>query len=66
MFEKYFLTQGENENRSIEETLDIGWAVLSVLPKPELYRIKQELIEKYMEKAETNVCEALQKELALS
>ncbi len=66
LFEKYFLTQGENENRSIEETLDIGWAVLSVLPKPELYRIKQEIIEKYMEKAKTHVCLALQKELATS
>ena len=64
LFEKYFLTQGENENRSIEETLDIGWTILSVLPKSELYRIKQTLIEKYMEKAKTHVCKELQEELA--
>ena len=47
-FEKEFLSQGEFENRSIEETLDIGWKVLSVLPVSELYRIKPELIEKYL------------------
>jgi V/A-type H+-transporting ATPase subunit B len=47
-FEREFLTQDETENRSIEETLDRGWKVLSVLPREELYRIKVELIEKYM------------------
>ena len=47
-FEKEFLSQGEFENRSIEDTLDIGWKVLSVLPVSELYRIKPELIEKYL------------------
>ncbi len=46
-FEKEFLSQGEFENRSIEQTLDIGWKVLSELPLNELYRIKPELIEKY-------------------
>ena len=47
-FEKEFLSQGEYENRSIEETLDIGWNCLSVLPKEELFRIKDELIQKYL------------------
>ena len=47
LFERFFLSQGENENRSIEQTLDIGWALFSLLPKAELYRIKDELIEKY-------------------
>lgn len=47
-FENEFLTQGEFENRSIEDTLSIGWELLSILPKNELYRIKPEYIEKYM------------------
>ena len=62
-FEKFFLTQGIDENRSIEQTLDIGWALLSLLPRTELYRIKAELIEKYMEKAKASVSKDLQKEL---
>lgn len=48
LFEKEFLSQGEFENRSIQQTLDIGWRILSVLPRQDLYRIKPELIEKYM------------------
>ena len=50
-FEQRFLTQGEFENRSIEETLDIGWRLLAMLPRNELYRIKPELIDKYMQAA---------------
>lgn len=46
--EAKFFTQGEYENRSIEETLDLGWQLLKFLPENELYRIKPELIEKYM------------------
>ena len=38
-FEAYFLTQGVHENRSIDETLDLGWKLLSILPKTELDRI---------------------------
>ncbi len=49
-FESQFLTQGEYENRTIEETLDIGWKVLAELPRSELYRISAQLIEKYMPK----------------
>lgn len=48
--EGQFFTQGEYENRSIEETLDLGWKLLKILPQNELYRIKPELIEKYMPK----------------
>ncbi|HPO02489.1 V-type ATP synthase subunit B [Treponema zuelzerae] len=48
LFEQHFLTQGEFENRSIAETLDIGWRILSVLPRSELYRIKPEFIDQYM------------------
>ena len=53
VFEQKFLTQGEYENRSIEETLDIGWRVLKMLPVDELVRITPDLIEKYLPKDET-------------
>ena len=46
-FEAKFVGQGNETNRSIEETLDIGWDLLSILPKGELKRIKPEYIEKY-------------------
>lgn len=49
-FEEKFLSQGQNENRSIEETLDIGWQVLSMLPDEELEHIDPKLREKYMVK----------------
>ena len=49
-FEKEFLTQGEYENRTIEQTLSIGWNILAELPKEDLYRINPQFIEKYMEK----------------
>ncbi len=51
-FERDFLSQGEFENRTIEQTLDIGWKVLSILPREELYRIKPEFIAKYMKNNE--------------
>ncbi|MBQ0162552.1 MAG: V-type ATP synthase subunit B [Treponema sp.] len=53
-FENEFLTQGEYEDRTIDQTLDIGWNLLKILPTEELTRIKPELIEKYIpaEKAE--------------
>src|SRR3989338_2086231 len=46
-FEKEFVQQGVDENRTIEETLTIGWKILSVLPRSELKRVKSEQIEKY-------------------
>ena len=46
-FEKQYINQGFTEDRSIEETLDLGWKLLSILPKSELKRIKPQLIEKY-------------------
>ena len=46
-FEAKFLSQGFETNRTIEETLDIGWDLLSMLPKTELKRIKDKYIEKY-------------------
>ncbi len=44
-FEEYFITQDFNENRSIDETLDLGWNLLSLLPKSALDRINEKLIE---------------------
>ena len=46
-FEEEYVSQGYYNDRSIEETLDIGWKLLSILPKSELKRIKSEYIEKY-------------------
>ncbi len=46
-FEEKFLSQDYNENRSIEDTLGLGWEVLSFLPKEELYRISREDIQQY-------------------
>ncbi|MGQ9718865.1 MAG: V-type ATP synthase subunit B [Nitrososphaerales archaeon] len=46
-FEKKFVSQGEYENRSIEESLDIAWEILSVLPEGELVRIKEDYVKKY-------------------
>ena len=51
-FEQRYVGQGTEENRSIEETLDLGWELLSILPKAELKRIKPEFIEKYLPKKE--------------
>jgi len=46
-FEREFLAQGERENRSIDQTLDIGWKILTAIPRTELYRIREETIAKY-------------------
>ncbi len=46
-FETKFISQGKNENRNIEETLNLGWYVLSLLPVTELDRMKSEIINKY-------------------
>ena len=47
-FEKQYVSQGFDKNRTIEETLDTGWQLLKILPRGELKRIKTELIEKYL------------------
>jgi len=46
-FERRFVNQGEYEERSVEETLDLGWELLSLMPKSELKRIREEYISKY-------------------
>ena len=51
-FEERYINQGFNENRSIIETLDLGWELLSILPRSEMKRIKPELVEKYWPKGD--------------
>jgi V/A-type H+-transporting ATPase subunit B len=47
-FEQDFLTQGEFEDRSIAQTLDLGWGILRQLPREDLLRINKKYIEKYL------------------
>ena len=47
-FEDRYVSQGYTTNRSIKETLNIGWELLSILPKSELKRIRDEYLEKYL------------------
>jgi len=51
-FEEEFITQAETDDRSIEETLDLSWKLMSALPKSELKRVKAEFIEKYLPKTD--------------
>ena len=51
-FERRYVSQGYQTDRSIEETLTVGWELLSMLPRTELKRIKEEYIEKYHKKKE--------------
>ena len=46
-FERRYVSQGYNTDRSIDETLEIGWELLAILPEAELKRIRIEFIEKY-------------------
>ena len=46
-FEKQYISQGFTTNRSIEETLNLGWKLLGILPRSELKRISDEMLDKY-------------------
>lgn len=46
-FEQRYISQGFNTNREVEDTLDLGWELLQILPTSQLKRIKPEMIEKY-------------------
>ena len=48
-FEKTYVSQGYHTDRSIEETLEIGWKLLRILPRSELKRIKDEFLDQYYE-----------------
>ena len=49
-FEKKYVSQGYQANRSIEETLDIGWQLLKMLPRSELKRISEDILDRYYPK----------------
>jgi len=49
-FEKTYVSQGYDANRDIEETLDIGWSLLRILPRNELKRISDTLLDEYYDK----------------
>ena len=49
-FEKEYVSQGFDEDRTIEKTLEIGWDLLSILPRSELKRIRDEFLDKYLPK----------------
>ena len=51
-FEEEYINQGFYTNRSIEETLTLGWELLSILPRTELKRIKNDMIDEFMPKGE--------------
>ena len=51
-FEKRYVSQGFDENRTIEETLDLGWDLLTLLPRGELKRIKADMVDKYLPQKE--------------
>jgi len=49
-FEREFINQNEREDRSLEQTLDMGWELLSTLPASELTRVDKKILDKYMKK----------------
>ena len=49
-FESIFINQGFDANRTIEESLDLGWKLLSILPESELDRIDNEMLAKHLNK----------------
>lgn len=49
-FEKQFITQGPEENRTIEQSLDLCWQLLSTLPETELTRVSRQEIKEHMKK----------------
>jgi V/A-type H+-transporting ATPase subunit B len=49
-FENEYISQGEYENRSITQTLDLGWKLLTIFPREELKRIRTEYLDKYLAK----------------
>ena len=51
-FEEQYVSQGFTANRTIEETLELGWKLLKILPRTELKRIRDEYLEKYMPKGD--------------
>ncbi|HCC02316.1 MAG TPA: V-type ATP synthase subunit B, partial [Ruminococcaceae bacterium] len=55
LFESKFVNQGFNDNRSIEQSLDLGWELLAALPRSELDRVDDDMLDKYYEPAKKRV-----------
>jgi len=51
-FERQYLAQGENENRTIEQTLDTAWKVISILPRSELVRLNDQMLDQHYSRQE--------------
>ena len=49
-FEEEYVNQGSYTNRSIDESIELGWDLLKILPREELKRIKDEMLDKYLPK----------------
>lgn len=56
-FEDQYVRQGENEQRSIEETLALGWKLLAMLPRSELKRVREEDVAEYWSEEEAQIAE---------
>jgi len=56
-FEKQYVSQGYQANRTIEETLSLGWGLLSMLPRNELKRIRDDMLDKYLHDTAADVDE---------
>jgi V/A-type H+-transporting ATPase subunit B len=56
-FEQRYMNQGEDENRSVEQTLDIAWEVAGILPRSELSRLDDELLERYYRRQDVDRAE---------
>jgi V/A-type H+-transporting ATPase subunit B len=52
-FEQEFIAQEETDDRSIAQTLDLGWKVLHELPRDELYRVRESMLARYFDEKET-------------
>ena len=50
VFENKFLAQGQNENRELEESLDLAWDILKILPRNELHRVSEKNLDKFIGK----------------
>ena len=53
-FEARYVNQGYRTDRSIEETLDLGWELLRILPRSELKRVKDEFLDQYYAPVQTD------------